>query len=142
VKPESRLIARVHRNLTDVHYEKNHNMFRGGTPDVFYSGYGGSLWVEYKWIPNTPVRGLSSGLSALQRHWIFCRAREGVNVWVAIGCPGGIAKYCGTAIFEQPLSVAIFKAKLLSVKEFATTIRSLTGSKHALTREESSVLGQ
>ena len=49
--PETRFIASVHRHLpVDLHHEKMHNAYRGGTADCWYSGQKDDLWVEYKFI--------------------------------------------------------------------------------------------
>ena len=67
-----------------------HNAFRGGTPDVWYSGPGGDLWVEYKWIAKIPKSGIIvPNLSALQLDWLTKRRLEGRNVLVVVGTPKG-----------------------------------------------------
>jgi hypothetical protein len=67
-----------------------HNAYRGGTPDVWYSGPGGDLWVEYKWAKKCPTLAeIPELLSALQRDWLIKRANEGRAVAVIVGWPGG-----------------------------------------------------
>ena len=65
-----------------------HNPYRGGTPDVWYSGLGGDLWVEYKWSTN---KLLVPDLSPLQSDWLTRRRNEGRIVAVVVGSPLGAA---------------------------------------------------
>lgn len=85
-KPENQFIANVHKHITGVYCEKMFNPYRGGTPDVWYSGMGGDLWIEYKYIIRSvlPAR-IKPNLSAQQVHWIRNRIQEGRKVWVATG---------------------------------------------------------
>ena len=67
-----------------------HNAYRGGTPDVWYSGSRGDLWVEYKWIARIPKRGtIVPKLSPLQLDWLTKRKAQGRNVLVIVGSPKG-----------------------------------------------------
>lgn len=92
-KPETRFYQSIHKLLPkELHSEKMHNPFRGGTPDVWYSGTLDDLWVEYKWIATVPVRApikMTSLLSPLQQQWVARRYAEGRNVVVVLGCPKG-----------------------------------------------------
>jgi hypothetical protein len=55
-KPETTFIQSIHRHLPkEVYREKMANPYRGGTPDVWYSGYKSDLWVEYKFIPKLAI---------------------------------------------------------------------------------------
>lgn len=101
--PENTFIASIHKSLPpedELHREKMHNEYRGGTPDVFYSGVN-DLWIEYKFIvlPKrdstvldfcTPKgKNLVSDISALQQEWLKRRHAEGRNVAVIVGCKEG-----------------------------------------------------
>lgn len=109
-KPETNFIASINRLLplkrlmmctpirseTPVSewigYEKMNNPYSSGTADSWYSGKGGDLWIEYKFLPRIPQRGSVSPtklLSALQLQWLTERYEEGRNVAVVIGCPTG-----------------------------------------------------
>lgn len=92
-KPESQFITSVHKHFpTDnpPHWEKNWNPYRGGTPDVFYSGELGCMWVEYKYVRALPKRGsLRIELSELQKAWLRSRHNEGRHVAVVVGHPKG-----------------------------------------------------
>lgn len=100
-KPETRFYQSIHRLLPKgLHFEKMHNPFRGGTPDVWYSGTLDDLWVEYKWIAKVPVRALikvAPLLSPLQQQWIELRHAEGRNVAVILGSPKGTWIYEGVS---------------------------------------------
>lgn len=90
-KPETTFIQSIHRHLPkEVYREKMANPYRGGTPDVWYSGNKRDLWVEYKFIPKLAVRVPNKiELSELQRLWLEARQAEGRNVAVIVGHPGG-----------------------------------------------------
>jgi hypothetical protein len=93
MKPESRFITSVNAKIPKtVHREKMHNVYRGGTFDVWYSGSKADLWIEYKWIPRVPARGRAvPDMSPLQLQWGKGRLAEGRSVLVVVGCPGGAA---------------------------------------------------
>ena len=57
-KPETTFITSIHKKLPEPppYHEKNNNPFNSGTPDVFYSGNEGDLWVEYKFMKELPKR--------------------------------------------------------------------------------------
>ena len=89
--PENRLIAAIDRLLPkEIYREKMHNPYRGGTPDKWYSGPRGDLWIEWKWVPSMSRKGrLIPKLSPLQMKWLIGRYTEGRNVAVVVGCPEG-----------------------------------------------------
>ena len=93
-KPESSFRLRVERELPrSIHREKMCNPYRGGTADCWYSARCGDLWVEYKFLPLIPQRGIVDakriGLSMLQLQWLRGRYEEGRNVCVIIGTSVG-----------------------------------------------------
>lgn len=96
-KPETTFYTAVHRLLPEkLHREKMHNPYRGGTPDVWYSGNADDLWVEYKYVKAVPKKApilISKELSALQLKWLNDRAKEGRNVAVILGTPLGAVVY-------------------------------------------------
>lgn len=92
LKPETRFCHRVHRHFPrSMYVEKMFNPYRGGTPDYWISGYAADAWVEYKWLPKKPVRGVKNPLTALQKQWLDRAHAHGRNVYVAVGCPDGVA---------------------------------------------------
>lgn len=84
--PENRYIKSIHDKLPkDLHREKMHNAYRGGTFDVWYSGTEADIWVEYKW-QTIPKSGLIvPALSPLQEEWGLARHHEGRHVNVVVG---------------------------------------------------------
>src|SRR5690606_30995025 len=94
-KPETTFYNSVHKHLPpkpELHREKMNNPYSSGTPDFWFSGPRGDLWIEYKWLPRTPQRGAVSPpklLSPLQAKWLEARHGEGRAVGVIIGCPAG-----------------------------------------------------
>lgn len=107
-KPETVFIESINRQLPikrlkmcakarethgfSIGYEKMNNPYSSGTADSWYSGNGGDLWVEYKYVPKLPVRVSLKPfelLSELQKEWLRERLEEGRNVAVIVGCPEG-----------------------------------------------------
>lgn len=142
-KPENQFIDRVHNRLPikkrkastrarekfpvrlHVHAEKMNNPMRSGTPDCWYSGPGGSLWVEYKYLATMPVRREVKPkelLSPLQLDWINERFKEGQRVAVAIGCPDGVVVLKDDWWNADSLSSEQFKKLLSPIQDFADWI--------------------
>ena len=125
-QPETRYTASVHKHLPpkrQLHWEKNHNQYRGGTADVWYSGFLDDLWAEYKYDANFPVRDrfFVPDCSPLQFDWLRGRYKEGRNVRVIQGFA------IGGVVFTIPeldtgLDIAQMEARLLSRKEMAAWI--------------------
>jgi hypothetical protein len=99
-KPETRFYSAIHKLLPpQLHKEKMHNPYRGGTADVWYSGTLDDLWVEYKYLPKVPKTAqidICKLLSPLQQQWIEGRQNEGRNVVVILGTPIGSWVYEGS----------------------------------------------
>ncbi len=106
-KPETRFYTAVHKLLPrEIHREKMHNIYRGGTADVWYSGNLDDLWVEYKWLtvlPKAALIRLDRELSPLQQRWLQGRHEEGRNVAVIIGTPEGAWILEGVS-WQEPFS--------------------------------------
>ncbi len=128
-KPESTFIRSVHKHLPLVYHEKMNNPFRGGTPDVWYSGDLGDLWVEYKFLPHVPKRTFTPALSPLQEHWLKCRYSENRRVAVVVGTPEGGYILEGTAGW-YPVDPS--KNKMCSRPEIAQWIMLFTGASGCL----------
>lgn len=136
-KPENTFITGVHKYLPlvkDVYREKMNNPYRGGTPDWWYSGGAGDLWAEYKYRKTTPKRGVvwlcstetkTPDLSRLQQEWLQGRHKEGRNVCVIVGCPGG-GVILRNLEWERPIPAADFAARLLPRQSVAEWIRKQT----------------
>ena len=126
--PENKFIASIHRHIPQVYKEKMHNTYRGGTPDVYYSGNLGDIWVEYKYLSRLPKQVLPN-LSALQQVWLNSRHAEGRNVMVIVGwADGGVI--LTNREWMVPMDKEVFIARSLHRKEVATFILSKTGVQH------------
>ena len=91
--PENRFRMALHRKLPpELHQEKMHNPYRGGTFDDWYSGSEADIWVEYKWLNNP--------LSPLQMKWGRERYAEGRRVFVIAGRKDGGVLYTTPAQWE------------------------------------------
>lgn len=121
--PESRFIHSVHEKLPkEVYREKMHNVYRGGTFDVWYSGKARDLWIEYKWVGSIPKKGtIVPDLSMLQLKWGRGRQGEGRNVFVVVGCPDGGVLLKSTQ-WEEGVSVEEFRKALLTKSALAKWI--------------------
>ena len=129
VKPETNFIAQLHKRLPkEVYRMKNHNPYTGGVPDCWYSGKGGDLWVEYKWLPVIPKNANirpKALLSPLQSAWLDGRHEEERSVCVIIGCPeGGVI--LNDLQWSQEITPQDFKSKLLSKDAIARWISERT----------------
>ena len=86
---EHSFIRSVHRSLhNNVTTWKIHDRYNGGVPDAFYMGPIGSLWTEYKYIKQLPVRdktNLRLGLSLLQIEWLNKLFEYHHNVCLVVG---------------------------------------------------------
>lgn len=123
-KPETSFTSGVHRYVTDCHFEKMNNPYRGGTFDCWYSGRVRDLWVEYKFIvlPKRASTLIVPGLSALQREWGRSRYEEGRDVWVVVGCKEGAVVFTTPDLWEGGVLASSFRAKLIDRKTYARSI--------------------
>lgn len=129
-KPETSFRLRIERALPrSIYREKMNNPFRGGTADCWYSGRSDDLWVEYKFLPQLPQRGIVDakriGLSMLQLQWLRGRYEEGRNVCVITGCPSGGVIMLDLE-WEAGITAETFRERTVSVKELAAWIECKT----------------
>lgn len=123
--PETRFIQGVHRFLLeDVYREKMHNPYRGGTPDMYYEGNKGIIWVEYKWLDWTPkiLNPEESGLTALQTLWLRRAAGNGIPTAVVFGLPKGGVIF-ENLTWEGSIAKAEIEKTIKPKKEVALWIR-------------------
>lgn len=128
-KPENTFIGSVHKKFSGdkPYFEKMYNPLRSGTPDVYYSGVLGDLWVEYKFIPRIPRSAeILPDLTPRQRRWLNDRFAEGRNVAVVLGTPDGGVIYRNQE-WNTPLSSTELSARVLSRAEVAQWITSQVG---------------
>lgn len=137
-KPETVFTNSVNRHLpprpVGPYYMKNSNDYNGGIADSWYSGTAKDLWVEYKFLPRTPQRGIvwlckpdvkKPLLSVLQQNWLKDRHDEGRNVAVIIGCPDG-GVLLRNKDWRNAIQAVDFRAMLMSRKELAQWIMGET----------------
>ena len=130
--PENRFIRSIHRLLDpQVYRMKNHNAYMGGVTDCWYSGNGGTLWVEYKFLTlprkSSAIVDLCGGkapvVSVLQQEWLRGRHEEGRAVGVIIGTPDGGVWLPGVS-WEKPRTSTYFKSATLQKEQLAEIIAS------------------
>lgn len=128
-KPETRFYSAVHKHLpSNVHREKMNNPYRGGTPDVWYSGNLDDLWAEYKWLASLPKKAPvrpEKLLSPLQQQWLKQRHEEGRNTVVILGTPEGAWVFEGVS-WTQPLDPDIIRTQGLTKHKVADYIKKRT----------------
>lgn len=118
---ESGFIRSVNQHLPDEVYRwKIADRFTAGVPDTWYSGAGGSLFIEYKLLKTKPANFFTPKLSKLQLHWLNNRYNEGVDVAVIIGMPRG-----GLFLSDLAWNGKVYLAdhSFLSKKELAAHIK-------------------
>ena len=128
-KPENTFIAAIHKKLgaERPYFEKMYNPLRSGTPDVFYSGDRGTMWIEYKYLPRIPRSAeILPDLTLRQRRWLNDRHEEGCNVAVVLGTPTGGVIYRNKE-WDVPISHTELAARLVSRDVVAGWIRSQVG---------------
>lgn len=134
-KPETTYIKGVHKYLTQSYYEKTNNPFRSGTPDVWYSGNLGELWVEYKFIERIPKNAeILPEVSPRQAQWLANRLAEGRNVAVVVGSPEGGVIY-RRANWLIALSPAEFRKLMVPKEAVAKWIYGQVGDQTCLSLE-------
>lgn len=128
-KPENTFIGSVHKHLpANLYHMKNHNMYVGGVPDVWYSAKS-DLWVEYKFIvvPKRDsteidlITGKKPEISTLQQGWLTDRHHEGRKVGVIIGCKEGGVWFPDLS-WNATYSALYFRERLSSRNELAGVI--------------------
>lgn len=104
---------------------KNHNVYNGGVADCWYSGRGGDIWVEYKFVlvpmrPKTEIR-VPELLSALQVSWLAGRLDEGRKVCVVVGCKDG-GVWFDNRSWEHNITAEAFREATITRKQIAERI--------------------
>ncbi len=108
---------------------KNNNPYVAGVPDLWYSATARDLWVEYKFLPSVPQRGVVDakriGLTALQGAWLAGRYKEGRNVAVIVGVPSG-GVIMRDLEWDEGLSPEAFRVRIQTRPEIANWIAQKT----------------
>jgi hypothetical protein len=128
---EHSYIRSIHRKLPDDIYKwKINDNYQAGVADAYYSGIGGDLWVEYKYVKALPARGdttVKTTLSAQQKIWLRARHEEGRNVAVVVGSPDGHLLQTAPGEWEVEVTcdnfirTAIEKEEIVSYIVYTTT---------------------
>jgi hypothetical protein len=125
-KPETNFIKRITRHLPkSVYHMKNANPYTGGVPDLWFSGTGGDMWIEMKYIETLPVSvpiRPTKMLTALQLEWLNRRYEEGRQVAVIIGCNTGGVVFLDK-LWQCDIEVKTFKTLIRSPADLAEWIR-------------------
>jgi len=107
-KPERNFINRIHRKIKPTLFKQGMGLTStNGTPDYYYEGSEGALWVEYKWYPEEPEAidlcdtKKKTHLSMLQQNWLGRASRNLVRVAVVAGYPKGCIVLLGKQYLSQ-----------------------------------------
>ena len=130
-KPEANFIIRIHRKLDTVLYKQAMGLTAtNGTPDYYYEGRNGVLWVEYKWYPKKPTvvelydTDKYPHLSRLQQNWLTRAHNNGVPVAVVAGYPKGCLVFNGLD-WTRRWQLALHDVRMKSEFEWADTLNEL-----------------
>jgi len=135
-KPESNFIKRIHRKMNQEIYKQAMGLTAtNGTPDYYYEGDNGTLWVEYKWYDKEPAQvrlfdtTTKPHLSKLQQTWLKRATNNGVKIAVVAGFPGGCFILYGN---EWELTWSSKGAKFYTIKftesDWVEELNDLIGS--------------
>ena len=134
---ESKYTASIHKLLPKTIYKwKINDNFQGGVPDAYYSGHGGDLWIEYKYLQKLPKRTdtlIVPQLRSLQIRWLNDRSAEGRNCLVVVGCPDGSYIF-NSDTWGEGVTTEVFKNVSKRAHKFFTGIGILSHSVGASTR--------
>lgn len=90
---EHGFIRSIHKKVpSSIYIWKINDNYAGGVADAYYSGNGGDLWIEYKYLKALPAKDTTQirfGLSAQQKLWLSNRYKEGRKVALIVGSPDG-----------------------------------------------------
>ena len=123
---EASYIRAVHKHLSpEIYSEGIANPYRGGTPDRYFEGSHGCLWVEYKFEKLPPTIDLLHQtektkpiLSKLQQKWLECAHGNKQSVAVIVGSPEGGLILPGLS-WRKPVPRKSFRELMRPKKEIA-----------------------
>ena len=132
---EHSYIKAIHRLLpTSVYKWKINDNFHGGVADAYYSGKGGDIWIEYKYIskpPKKPTTIIRTCLTDQQLNWLQTRQEEGRNVALVIGidAPKGYKGQDNIVITDlsQDITLETFSSSALDKRGVARYIMGSVG---------------
>lgn len=123
IKPERQFRQSVIKYVDGLYVWAIHDSYQTGIPDHYYSGKKGDLWVEYKYFPKDKTSfdltkpESKPVLARTQQEWLGRRYREGRNVWVIVGMPGG-----GVILVDEDWLKPVEVKQLLSRRELGEAI--------------------
>ncbi len=133
---ESTYTASVGRLLPPSVYALKLSLpYTAGVPDSWYSGRGGDLWVEWKYLKTPPMREIdlignkTPIISHLQQRWLLQRHEEGRPIDVIVGCPGGGVVYPDLD-WQEILPRSAFDARIWTKRAIADWIAYRVTQKH------------
>lgn len=135
-QPESLYLNGIMKPLTGrIHWEKTHNIYRGGTPDV-YASASRSLWIEFKYsklLRSIKLHGtVQPCLTELQHRWLCGRHEEGRRVAVCVGFPQG-GLFVLPNEFDRRIPLAELEQRIEKRKVLTARLRDyLTGASDEL----------
>jgi hypothetical protein len=121
---ESTFTSKVKDLLPPEVYALKLNLpYTAGVADCWYSGCGGDLWVEYKYLKSIPreidlVGNKDPIITRLQQSWLMARHTEGRQVAVIVGCKGGGVLYPDLDWMEL-MSRAEFESRIWTRSQLA-----------------------
>lgn len=127
-KPESTYRSSIVKLLkgSGIYTWGIHDSYTSGVPDHYYSGSGGSMFAEYKYLPKDTLKfdltrpPKSPKLSRLQQEWLNSRHHEGRHVCVIVGMPSG-----GVILVDGAWMTPVFADRILTRKEIAAYIMEI-----------------
>ncbi len=125
---ETSFIRSVHRKLpADIYVWKINARYVDGIPDAWYSGTGGHLFVEYKFVmlPKRPTTLVRAELSALQYNWLIDRQLQGRPVAVIIGSDDGGVWFEDFDQARRGIPQNDFRNRIIPVVDIARKIAGL-----------------
>lgn len=127
---EHSFIRSVHRKLSEEIYRwKINDNFQGGVADTYYSGNGGDLWIEYKYLKQLPKRLstiIKTSLSPQQEMWLTCRHNEGRRVALVIGSPNGILLLTSPTEWQKSVNCGEFIRRAIDKDQLVSYIQETT----------------
>lgn len=124
---ESTFTSKVKDLLPPEVYALKLNLpYTAGVADCWYSGCGGDLWVEHKYLKAVPrevdlIGGKTPIITRLQQSWLAKRFEEGRQVGVIVGCAGGGVVYPDLD-WQEILTKAEFESRIWPRSQLAAWI--------------------
>lgn len=126
---EASFVQSINRYVPkEIHHEGLSNPFRRGSPDRYYEGPHGHIWVEYKFIDHPPafLEPWLTLTSDLQDVWLTRAHLNGQPTAVIIGCGSDVRSAKGLILpglrFKDSVPAEEFRAQMQNKKQIAEWI--------------------